>query len=365
MTMSLPRQPIAIFTPSFADEDNTNAQNLTVKEIVARLPADLFRVIMICGRNPDPRIAARENTELISWTDHGNTARLLRHFVFSKPDIYFFPRFGPFDRVFFDLRKRLPVRAALVSYVVMMMNEATDNGLAGRSIVEADQVCANSNYVAESVRQKFGVQSITIHDGVDRRFFFPRRRSNASDGLVVLYAGSFQARKRVELVIEQAARWPNVQFRLAGRGETEEHCRALCRQYSCRNVSFLGHLSSAQLGDEMRQADVFLFPSVLEGHPQVLIQATACGLPSIAMNLYRPDCVLNGKTGFLVQSENELSARLDLLLQNPALRQSMSEAAIQHSHNFDWDQIVEQWMDVFRDVVEMRQKSSSRRMQLA
>jgi len=365
MKMSLPTQPITIFTPSFADEDNTNAQNLTVKEIVARLPSELFRVIMICRRNPDPRIAARENTELVSWTDHGNTARLLRRFLFSKPDIYFFPRFGPFDRAFFDLRKHLPIRAALVSYVVMMMNEATGNGLAGRSIVEADRVCANSNYVAETVRQKFGVQPITIHDGADRRFFFPRQRSNSPNELVVLYAGSFQPRKRVELVIEQAVRWPNAQFRLAGYGETEGNCRALCRQYNCRNVSFLGHLSPAQLGEEMRQVDVFLFPSALEGHPQVLIQATACGLPSIAMDLYRPDCVVNGKTGFLVQSPEELGDRLDLLLQNPALRQSMSRAAAEHSHNFDWDRIVEQWMDVFCEVVAMRQKPSSRRMQLA
>jgi len=29
---------ITVFTPSFADEANTNAQNLTAKEIVNRLP---------------------------------------------------------------------------------------------------------------------------------------------------------------------------------------------------------------------------------------------------------------------------------------------------------------------------------------
>ena len=48
----------------------------------------------------------------------------------------------------------------------------------------------------------------------------------------------------------------------------------------------------------MRRADLFLFPSILEGHPQVLGQASACGLPSIAMNLYRPDYVLNRESGF-------------------------------------------------------------------
>jgi len=364
VTMSHPIQPVTIFTPSFADGDNTNAQNITVKEIVARLPPELFRVIMICDRDPDPRIASRKNTELVRWTPHGNTVRLLRHFLFSRPDIYFFPRFGPLDRAVFELRKRFPTKVSVVSYVVMTMNEVTGNGPVARSILEADQVCANSDHVAETVRAKFGVSSITIPDGVDRRFFFPPRGRD-SQKPVVLYAGSFQPRKRVEFVIEQALRHPEVQFRLAGRGETEKHCREMCLQENCRNVLFLGHLTPAQLGEEMRHADVFLFPSVLEGHPQVLLQAAACGLPSIAMNLYRPESVVNGKTGFLVDSATEMAERLDQLLDYPSLRQPMSAAAFEHSHNFDWDRIAGQWTDLFYHVATKRRNASSCRVQCA
>ena len=77
MKMKSTTRPITIFTPSCADEDDTNAQNLTVKEIVVRLPPELFRVIMISEGSPDPRIVARKNTELVRWTKHGNTVRLL------------------------------------------------------------------------------------------------------------------------------------------------------------------------------------------------------------------------------------------------------------------------------------------------
>ena len=101
----------------------------------------------------------------------------------------------------------------------------------------------------------------------------------------------------------------------------------------------------------MRKAHVFLFPSILEGHPQVLGQAAACGLPTIAMNLYRPDYVLHGETGFLAESDADLNQALDLLLRNSQLRQLMSSAALRHSRNFDWDQIAAQWMEIFREVV--------------
>jgi glycosyltransferase involved in cell wall biosynthesis len=360
MTTNRPSQPITIFTPSFADEDDTNAQNLTVKEIVARLPPELFRVIMISEGKPDPRIAARKNTRLLPYYKHGNTAQLLMRSLAFRPDVYFYPRFGPLDQAVFTLRKNLRLRTAVVTHIVMAMNDTTGNGLVARSALEGDAVFANSTYVAETVLQRFGVKAGTIYNGIDRRFFFPRQQPasmEAGGARTVLYAGSFQPRKRVELVIQQAARWPDVIFRLAGRGETEPVCRALAARLEFQNVIFLGHLTPAQLAEEMRRADVFLFPSILEGHPQVLGQAAACGLPAIAMNVYRPDYVLHEETGFLAGSDEDLAQKLDLLLCDAMMRQSMASAAARHSRKFDWDHIAEQWTEVFREVVAQRQNS--------
>ena len=92
------------------------------------------------------------------------------------------------------------------------------------------------------------------------------------------------------------------------------------------------------------------FPSILEGHPQVLGQAAACGLPAIAMNLYRPDYVLHGETGFLAESDADLTQALDLLLRDSVLRQSMAAAAVRHSRYFDWDRIAGQWIELFQEV---------------
>jgi len=355
-------RPITIFTPSFADVSSTNAQDLTVKEIVARLPPELFRVIMICEHDADadPRIRSRENTRLVPYYKHGNAAQLLLRCLTAGPDVYFYPRAGPLERALFALHKNLRLKTALVAHIVMVMNEVTGTGLIARSITEGDAVFANSDYVAETVRNKFGVPATTIYNGVDRRHFFCKDECRPSDGgaaLTVLYAGSFQERKRVELVIQQAARWPTVKFRLVGRGETESACRALAEELHCENVEFLGHRAPTELGEEMRRADVFLFPSVLEGHPQVLGQAAACGLPAVAMNVYHPDYVVDGKTGFLAASDADLAQKLDLLLSQPNLRQSMAAAATRHSRKFDWDEIAQQWISVFQNVVAERRSA--------
>jgi glycosyltransferase involved in cell wall biosynthesis len=349
---------LTVFTPSFADEANTNAQNLTAKEVVSRLPADRFRVVLLGDGAPDRRILARENTEILRCSRHGNTPRWLTHVLLSKIDIYFFPREGPLDTLFMFFRRSLGLPIALVTYIVVALDSGVGPKMA-RSIREADLVVGNSRYVAQTVKDRFGVDADTIHSGIKRELFHPpaeTRRPGAN--LTVLYAGSFQARKRVNVVIREAANRPSVEFRLVGKGEPEEEekCRSLVNELGCRNVIFAGHLSQEGLAEEMRKADVFFFPGVIEGHPQVLGQAASCGLPAVAMDLYRPDYVVHGKTGYLVKSEGELSDKLGLLLVDHDLRLKMSAAAARHALQFDWDRITRDWESVFVEAAGKRRK---------
>jgi glycosyltransferase involved in cell wall biosynthesis len=347
---------ITIFTPSFADASNTNAQNLTVKEVVARLAPKAFRVEMLCASAPDPRIAERPNTRLIRWLGRGNTARLLGHCLLKRPDVYLFPREGPLDAAFLWLRRQLRLPTALVTYVVATQENGPSSEILARSIREADAVVGNSVYGSETIQERYGVAAATIHSGINTAVFYPpaESRRGLRSPLTVLYAGSFQERKRPQLVIHEAARWPGARFRLAGRGELEEECRGLTQEMGLRNVEFLSHLPQKELGEEMRRADIFLLPSVIEGHPQVLGQAAASGLPCVAMEVYRPDYVVNGVSGFLVKSEAELSERLAMLLTDTERRQAMSAAAFEHSLKFDWDRVAEQWAELFESVVARR-----------
>ena len=113
------------------------------------------------------------------------------------------------------------------------------------------------------------------------------------------------------------------------------------------NVRLLGVLGAGELLREYQQADVFLFPSIWEGSPKVILEAAACGLPVIARQNYKPETVLDGKSGYLVGSDEALFVRLEELLSSPERRRAYGEVGRKHILQYDWDLITPRWEEIF------------------
>lgn len=124
------------------------------------------------------------------------------------------------------------------------------------------------------------------------------------------------------------------------------------------NVVMRGTLARTAIREEYRAGDIFLFPSRWEGSPRVLLEAAASGLPVIARQDYEPESVIDGKTGFLAATDDELIARLAQLLASPDLCRTMGRAARSHVSRFSWDTITRQWETIFMRLADARRKGS-------
>jgi glycosyltransferase involved in cell wall biosynthesis len=74
----------------------------------------------------------------------------------------------------------------------------------------------------------------------------------------------------------------DVQLSVVGDGPMRSGYEQLARDLDLDDVvDFLGVLSKAQLGDVMRESDLFVLASRFENNPCVVMEAMACGLPVV------------------------------------------------------------------------------------
>jgi glycosyltransferase involved in cell wall biosynthesis len=212
---------------------------------------------------------------------------------------------------------------------------------------------ANSEYVAQTVKDRYATEIPVIYSGVDVNYFrkLASERSHQKGALRVMFAGSFQERKHPELVLEAAHRWPNVEFILMGDGPLRPLLANRISTEKLSNVSLISTKEYTEYAKLLVTADVFLFPSRVEGLGKVLLESAASGIPSLVFNDYRAAAVLDGVTGYQVTTFGEMLERLDRLIENEELRLRMGAAAVQHVKQFDWDLITKQWERVFEEVV--------------
>jgi glycosyltransferase involved in cell wall biosynthesis len=102
-------------------------------------------------------------------------------------------------------------------------------------------------------------------------------------------------------------------------------------------------------------ADLFALPSRYEGFPNVLAEAMAAGIPTVASNCdFGPsDMIENGTSGSLVppNDENALAAELARLMGEPALRQKYAQEGREAMRRFAPERVLAQWDEVLDAVL--------------
>jgi len=136
----------------------------------------------------------------------------------------------------------------------------------------------------------------------------------------VLHAVEPVARRCPEVEFVFCGGWSDPKFRAAVEGFLRDHPQLPIR--------WVGQVHGTAKADAMNAADIFLFPTYypLEGHPWVVVEAMAAGLPIISTDQGAiVESVIDGRNGFIVSKRNpsELAEKAILLVQDAALRDRM------------------------------------------
>ena len=168
-----------------------------------------------------------------------------------------------------------------------------------------------------------------IPNGVDLRLFRPMD-GERSPGRRILYVGRLSPEKNLQTVVEAIASVGDGScLRLAGGGPLHVDLDARARTQGV-SVEFLGVVEQSKLPAVYAGSDVFVLASFTEGHPKVLLEAMACGLPCVASDCAgNRSLIIDGETGLLFDPYRpaELAARLRQIFADRALAARLAKAA--------------------------------------
>ena len=220
-----------------------------------------------------------------------------------------------------------------------------------RSLRTADHILASSYATRDDFMSQYSLrkeQFTVIHGGVSKHF---RAEAQPEDRILfpelnrpfVLAVGTLQPRKNFARLIEAIAilRAEGCELDLAiagGRGWLSEDILATRRRLGLEDaVHLLGFVPDEQLPTLYRRARVFAYPSLYEGFGLTLLEAMACGTPTLtARNSSLPEAAGDAALYINPHQAEDIAAGLRRLHEDETLRQQFHKSGLARARAFTW-----------------------------
>jgi len=331
--------PVALFITSF-DGGGTERQTI---ELAARLNRERFAVHLVCLRAQGAWLERARGCAVsivefpITSLGRLSTLRQARRFAAwcRRERIAILQTCDFYANVF-----GLPA-AALAGVPIRIGSRRgmnADRGAARRIVqrlayafahrVVTNSVAAADQLVAEGVSR---ARIVTIPNGV--AIAPVARRGREGTSRLIVTVGNLRPEKGHDTLIDAAARvaavHPEARFEIAGDGPLHDGLLARARARGIADrVTFAGFQQDVR--PLLARADLFVLPSVTEAFPNALLEAMACGVPSIATAVGGiPELVDDGRTGLLVppRDAGALAGAIGALLDDPLRAAALGDAA--------------------------------------
>lgn len=225
-------------------------------------------------------------------------------------------------------------------------------------ITLADQILVGSTFVRDSfVNEGVAKEKLKIIPyGADATLFRPVSIARQpTEKFNVLYVGQITQRKGLSYLLRAYERihGPGTSLTLVGSIQGNGSCLVPYRHL----FTHIPHTPRQALYEIYQRADVFLFPTLVEGMPLVLLEAMASGLPVITTANGPGDIVRDAIDGFLVppRDVDAIVERLERLRADPMLRLSMGKSARLRAKEFSWERYREVVRRYFKSCLHERE----------
>jgi glycogen synthase len=233
----------------------------------------------------------------------------------------------------------------------------------------AERVITCSHYMRDHVADIYGLDEsriTVIPNGIDPMDLQPvddldtlRARFAAPEQKLVILVGRLVYEKGFQLALQALGpiieRLGNVRFLVAGSGTHEQQLKEQSQQLGLsEHGTFLGWIGDDVLHSLYRIADLCVVPSLYEPFGLVALEAMASGCPCIVADTggLREVVPAGERVGlrFNGGDADHLGVMIERLLTDEPLRDRLVAEASEHVLRFDWSDVAQRTLDVYREL---------------
>jgi glycosyltransferase involved in cell wall biosynthesis len=220
--------------------------------------------------------------------------------------------------------------------------------------MQADSIELSTSSAARTVIQEYGISKEKIHivpNYVETNRFRPFAVGRL-DKTRIIVVGRLEPEKNLSNLIKAISPL-DVQLQIVGSGSLRLDLEKL--SFGSRaNIDFLGNVSNIELPRLLNESDLFILPSLYEGHPKALLEAMACGLPVIGSRVPGiQEIIRDGENGILCDTDpDSIREAIGKLLVNDRLRQQLGGTARRFvEENFSLEKFLEMELSLIEELM--------------
>jgi glycosyltransferase involved in cell wall biosynthesis len=225
--------------------------------------------------------------------------------------------------------------------------------------------CAREVWSTLQVKYNLDADRVAyVPHGVESRFFIPRGY-RYGEKLRLLYAGTWLDQRGVFYIRDAlrnvAPKIPELTMTIAGGGVPTEEIQQFFGPELAGRIDVRPVTAADRMQELYVEHDVFLFPSLVEGLPLVLLEAMATGMPVITTNTCgMADVVENEFNGLLIPPANAIAMEEAImrLARSVELRKKLGEAASETMKRYTWERSARQLEALYRHVLALERRPS-------
>lgn len=224
-----------------------------------------------------------------------------------------------------------------------------------KGAAKSDVVCALSSQTAKEMKIFLNREAdYVINPGIDERF---KPMKIKKDKITLGFFANFSYRKGLDKAIEVyklVKRKIDAKLIIAG-GElktiyqSQFDVKKLTQ--GLKDIEILGHVPENEIVKLYNSFDFYLFPSLSEGFGIPILEAQACGIPTLVFSWAEIPAEVKAKT-IQCRDTKEMAEKILYLIEHPKEYKKISKEGIKYASRFTWGNFTNNYIKVYKDLLD-------------